>query len=103
MNWRRGLFRTWVVATTFWVVGVAVTGATNWYNDPWRPVAEAPINPNSKPGQFDPSTAVPVNEIGTIAGTSLWVYVGFAVLPPMLLLLIGSGGIWAARGFSHKI
>jgi hypothetical protein len=120
MNWRRGLFRAWVVFATCWAGVVGGYGLYNWYNDPWRVVSVKDIkdikcDPANPLTQLVPACAkATVDPAKTMAdpnyppwlrgpdvprqlilSEAFWLAVG----PPALLLAFGAALYWVASGF----
>jgi hypothetical protein len=142
MNWTRGLFRLWVVASILWAIGIALTAIGGWpaYSEhkyyawnsatsefkavDWRDdyeteksIAAGEVSAVDNPEGFtiviakDLQTnqamkdavlkvrASVASEYPLRIGSYLFAGAGFAIVPPILLLLIGMAIIWVARGF----
>ena len=121
----RGLFRFWLVLSVFWIaaVGTVVTWQ-NWPVDNWVPVAKMPqasapqlqecpsstpdhlmvVDPVSgkcRPLMFDELSDAPPWEIKgrEQRAAALKLGVALALVPPVLVLVIGSALGWALKGF----
>jgi hypothetical protein len=98
----RGLFRLWVVASVVWVCTV---GAVTWSImpekkppfDPSKPyeefVPDSAPEPPSKPGMFD--DLVRDAERNTVVQHAAET----ALIPPVLVLVLGVALGWAVKGF----
>jgi hypothetical protein len=126
MNWRRGLFRAWLVSSICWVGAIGGNGVYEWYqwhrdiplanrNDPRchstsRPswctfdpdayLANKP-QPNAAPNPFDKFDP-PIVDLFSPKPPSLWMTILLAVIPPASLLLFGSALLWIGRGFRES-
>jgi hypothetical protein len=127
MNWRRGLFRVWSVASICWIGAIGGHGVYEWYSDPWRdfppsnqadPRCRAPSPPSwcsfdpdaylaNKPqakaapnpfDKFDPPIVDPFKPEPQLT-PSLWTTLLLSILPPISLLLLGAALWWIGKGF----
>ena len=94
----RGLFRLWLVLLLLWIGGV---GVMTWRTFPSIP---EPVLWGAR--QVDPSTG------REFAGTPPWVIerraavqsaAVLAIVPPALVLALGSALLWAFRGFRRQV
>jgi hypothetical protein len=102
MNWSRGLFRLWLVASILWV---ALVAAISWQDVrgyfELRSAAQ-----RLGPSATDPSTTTEIARAELMVLRQLdakWSSVVFAVGTgagvPVVIFLIGAGVLWAFRGF----
>ena len=113
----RGLLRLWLVLSVLWVGGV---GVTTWWTLPLDLCATPPsgglhhceandviaAGPNvdlvkpaaNSTSEFDPTKPyrIPFDDLRR---TQIKFGAAAAVLPPILVLAVGSGFVWAFRGF----
>jgi len=83
MNFRRGFFRLWVVASALWVLGILLFLPVLWEADMWFLLGAA---------AFFPPIAVYVT-IRILVGVLTWVFMGFATSPPVLRDWVGLGRV----------
>lgn len=107
MNYKRGLFRLWLVLSIFWIAGVAVAYGFNivkHHNE---------LSRISSPERFDSQSEPPterqklVTELktrqlnfkinGLIKSSAI-----VALMPPIILFLFGVSLMWAIAGFKKK-
>lgn len=128
MNWRRGLFRLWLVLSVLWI---GVVGVITWWKfpvDDWVVVSEEPdrnppppgftvdkppFDPSKpftivkpRPHEFDPDEylaskrAEDMRALTKERHSAIWFASILALLPPALVLALGSALVWAFRGFT---
>lgn len=113
MNYRRGLFRLWVILTVLWIAGVAfVSGPAVHHEFRWAAASQATLQGMSdeelmvalaraqeaerrgeRPGEPAPTP----NPWGSLGRTG-----AVALLPPLALLALGAALGWAFSGFRHQ-
>lgn len=94
MNWKRGLFRLWVVATACWISFVLfVQNVLAMVSDPLGNWDRDKVAQLQAAGFSNSEISSHVLEI-TLTQFAKW-----AILPPTLLLLLGLGIWWSLRGF----
>jgi hypothetical protein len=111
MNWRRGLFRLWIVGSVLFVIAVAVISygdikeqfdaarleAIRSQLDTSRPLPQWTDDELrayiAMPKQITP-TAIPW------ATLEMWVSIAFGI--PLAVLVLGASLVWAFSGFSAK-
>jgi hypothetical protein len=115
MNWRRGLFRAWLVLSVLWLsgVGLAAYSADPWeYHDlTWRP-SDTPLYDDilktaktNMCGQHgaDGSLLTDGCWYTPTLKTEIWRRAKAAWLlafaPPAVLFVLGAAGLWVGRGF----
>jgi hypothetical protein len=106
MNWRRGLLRLWLVLSLCWIVAV---GLYAWPYA-WPPYcrllgqATTPNEQRNPPGTFtpiDPNEPAPPETWPCIAAT-INEFAPYALLPPLVTLVLGLLGVWVASGFARR-
>jgi len=108
MNWRRGLWRLWLVFSLCWIVAVGVAA---WREEAWigtriSACAEAKGAQGANPFScFDrdelarlKSAPVGLADVAAVIKD----YAAFAFLPPLIALVLGLLGVWVASGFARK-
>lgn len=130
MNWKRGLFRLWVIAAAAWLLAVGVvTGLPHalWVywdfrdvpagmaadaradyveHGPWEkyaPNTEASA-PDTPPLPKGVIRAVAVRELGrrlSLADQAVNEFLWAGLAPPLVVLAVGAGLRWALRGFRN--
>ena len=90
MNWKRGLFRLWVVISLLWLL--AATGIALEIAAEMRPDTSA----KSEWDELDPPKYMKVWHFPP------WPVVIGVVAVPFLLLGLGSTAYWVARGFTRS-
>ena len=118
MNYRRGLFRLWVILTVLWVGGIAIS-VWQYASAEYRSIADyqaayAKMGPWER--HRDPVSLAQMNDREMIArydylkgdrapefNPSPWLVegAGVALLPPLALLALGTVLGWAFSGFRH--
>jgi hypothetical protein len=93
----RGLFRLWLVLSVLWIGGVGILASHEWAYIPSIPsICETPANERSE----DLDCSWPARVV-TDKGQREVIQWGItlALVPPALLLALGSALVWAFRGF----
>ena len=97
MNWRRGFMRLWMLVTALWVVFVAVgSGCVVW-----------------RFGRFEHAGLLtedelfgwqswPIWDVCNVTPMTPWQYTALALAPPLIMLAIGLGVTWIAKGFRDQ-
>src|SRR5205814_1647650 len=105
MNWSRGLFRVWLVATVIWVGFIGVQATKNWPSEPTGQMTfTGRIFKFETWGQHPEFGTAPVTReqrVGhawDVAGY-LAIGIGLAVIPPAAVLIIAGVLMWVGRGF----
>ena len=96
MNWRRGLFRLWIVGTVLFVIAVAFVSYTEIKEQFDAAAAIAAERPNR------PLTDAEVGIGGPAPWTILAMWAGIAFGIPLVVLIIGASLVWAFSGFAAK-
>jgi hypothetical protein len=94
MNWRRRLFRLWLVASLCWIAGVGVYA--------WK---QEPGLSSSQFGYEIASSQEKQNEreiIGSLNAELAKRCVAYVLLPPLITLALGLFGAWVASSFERK-
>jgi hypothetical protein len=114
MNWRKGLFRAWVVFAICWAGVVGVDGILAWHADLWHVESEEssvkcnPPRPNVPSGAAEPTCTEANKRNGRVFvpwllpkadQEKLLNVLWEAVAPPASLLLFGAALFWVASGF----
>jgi hypothetical protein len=112
MNWRRGLFRLWIVGTALFVLAVAfvsygeIKTQFDAVTDPAliKRLEAAPAD-ETKP--FDPDEFLRKYDPGYIRHNpnpwaTLGVWAGIAFGIPLAVLALGASLVWAFSGFAAK-
>ena len=96
MNWRRVLFRLWIVGTVLFVLAVAFVSYTEIKEQFDAAAAIAAERPNR------PLTDAEVGIGGPAPWTilGLWASIAFGV--PLAVLVLGASLVWAFSGFAAK-
>jgi hypothetical protein len=85
----RGLFRLWVVLSAVWILFVITK---TWF-DVTHPTTLTDTEVGLTPGMFDDLI------IAARTNNALKFGAALALVPPLLVLAIGSALVWAFRGF----
>ena len=96
MNWRRGLFRLWIVGTALFVLAVAFVSYTEIKEQFDAAAAIAAERPNR------PLTDAEVGIGGPAPWTILAMCAGIALGIPLAVLALGASLVWAFSGFAAK-
>jgi len=115
MNWRRGLFRLWIVGTVLFVIAVAFVS----YSDIKEEFEDAsathqPVTDPEVIKRFEESrlgtTLKPVTDPALIkrlertphpwATLGMWASIAFGI--PLVVLVLGASLVWAFAGFAAK-
>jgi hypothetical protein len=75
MNWRRGLFRTWLVLTATWILIV---------------------------GAFAYGHRSDLSAYSAFGLESNAIFAGLAILPPSFVFCLGVAALWIAAGFRRR-
>jgi len=95
----RGLFRLWLVLSVLWIAGV---GIVTWQ---WLPVDKIIWPGDPPPAVFDPGYYLADHSKPYVVSRdierreAIHFAVVLALLPPALLLALGSALLWVFRGF----
>ena len=88
MDWARGIFRIWLVASVCWMAGATYVL--------WDDVS-------AKIVRLDQSAPPPPGKVGTIVVEAHWEKrlpaIAHVIIPPFLVLALGFAVGWAVRGF----
>ena len=111
MNWRRGLLRLWLVLSLCWIV---LVGLFAWQNDTLK-FARMQACSEAKRAQgadaFICGLSEEVDEqvrlmsigVADIATTAIIEeLVAFALIPPLVTLVLGLLGVWVVSGFVRR-
>lgn len=115
INLAKGLFRVWVLLSLCWVVPATfiqfddLTASLTGYYDPNYPGG---IRPESSQPKFDFKkmsdeeleqivNSTPISVITALILPKRVLAIEIIILPPLLLLLLGYGVLWAVRGFKE--
>ena len=88
MNWKRGLFRLWLIAAVIWM---ACVGALTWKT--LLPSTEAE-------GTF---LLPSLREERAIENAHRWIAIAVMAGPPIATYLIGYSLLWAFQGFRRNL
>ena len=80
VNWKQGLFRSWIVATGYWVITIVLVA---FYQEVSLFHHDGSLDVEDLIGIFAAMAAGPI----------------LLVLSAILLLLVGRSVVWARRGF----
>jgi hypothetical protein len=96
MAWRitRGLFRLWLVSSVLWAGSMA---AVTWQDLAYPILSDAEVGLSPAIGGELPDAPWILREKREME--TIKYAVGLALVPPMLVLMIGSALVWAFRGF----
>lgn len=97
VNWHRGLFRGWVLFCFVWASAVAMDGAIEWHKWTTDHAAASALALSATPGSEIPVEYDPFNP-----PLPIWEYATIALIPPVLILALGCGVLWVARGFNRR-
>jgi hypothetical protein len=107
MNWRRRLWRLWLVFSLSWIVAVGVYA---WKQKPWAPSRQhtcfeaAKVEGRRNPLDcFQDETILPpyVPMSSTDIAIAAREYAASALLPPFITLALGLLGTWIVSGFAR--
>ena len=94
MDWRRGLFRLWLVLSLCWIAGVGVYA---WNREPGLSFLQFGYEIASSPEKQ--------NEREIVGGLNAELakrYVAYVLLPPLITLALGLVGAWVVTAFERK-
>jgi len=92
INWRRGLFRLWIVASVVWLVGGGVAYEGIIRREGAQLVAYVGLT-DTDMALFEGFEIMPPD-------WSILTFVASVILlPPILLFALGWAGLWIVRGF----
>jgi hypothetical protein len=94
MNWRRGLFRLWLVASLCWIAGV---GVYVWKQEPGLSSLQFGYEIASSPEKQNESEIV-----GGLNAKLAKRYAAYVLLPPLVTLALGLVGAWVVSSFEAK-
>jgi hypothetical protein len=115
MNWKRGLFRAWLIIAVCWIAATTFL----WWDDLTCSNC-AVINEAKKLSGYEETTSVRRSDGSVVAvqthdhaaalraaRLSIWhekgsLIVGMIIGPPFALILLGSAVLWIGRGFRPK-
>jgi hypothetical protein len=103
MNWRRGLFRLWLLLSVLWGAAVCAYVYEAWWINPWRVVSQTDIdclspNPPGPWCNYRPKT-FSFEQAAADLPRPLWVYVIAAVGLPAGSFAAALGIFWIMAGF----
>ena len=107
MNWRRGLFRLWIVGTVLFVIAVASINYPSIKAE-FDTVAHPPklVTDPKLIEQLEAAPPDPINFGYLIPTPNPWASVGTAVAIalgiPLAVLALGASLVWAFSGFAVK-
>jgi hypothetical protein len=112
LNYRRGLFRLWVILSVLWIAGVGLVSGSDVYLE-FRKVAaldaarsrlreaEArpgePLKPDELPPEANPFLGFELDPWSSLRRTG-----AVALLPPLALLALGAALGWVFSGFQRE-
>jgi hypothetical protein len=120
MNFRRGLFRLWVILTVLWVAGITFLSGPGVFGEFRQAAAEQAERTRVLQAMSDEElmallaqsqAEAQANPAKPVQGTSVralnpWGSLGrtgaVALLPPLALLALGAALGWAVSGFRHQ-
>ncbi len=91
INFRRGLFRLWIVASVVWLVGGGVMFQEVVRRDVSTLMTDRSAEPPPPPGSELASVVSARNNLTFVASGIL--------LPPIFAFALGWAGLWILRGF----
>ena len=94
MNWRRGLFRLWLVLSLCWIAGVGVYA---WTQEPGLSSLQFGYEIASSPEKQNEREIV-----GGLNAALAKRYVAYVLLPPLITLALGLVGAWVVTAFERK-
>ncbi len=108
MNWRRGLFRIWLVFALVWALGVGAVATYRWYTDPWRVVGDEIVDCKSHPGWcvYLPSPPPSAGSTDSQRFKEAWPLnvlkvLALAIMVPLVVLGTGLTVRWVVVGFAR--
>ncbi len=104
MNWRRGLFRAWVLFSAVWVTGAAALTYLHWHYDPVTATALydpwSQFSDTAKPNDWVDAVGNPARPLPLLPRWGWTILVGFLV--PPLAFVAGIAALWIGRGFKDN-
>jgi hypothetical protein len=106
----RGFFRLWLVTSILWMVAIGIVTWKKLPVDDWtrdtecarKTIDECVRDYAAKhPGEFNPNEYLHDATVRE-QREAIWVGAFVALLPPMLVLLLGAALAWAFSGFRAK-
>ena len=103
MNWRRGLFRLWLIVSVCWVILVIATAYTKWWPD-WRQHADVMACAEQRKADrslgnvFDCFDGEP-RQLPNSPREALVRYGLLALVPVSTAFVMGLAGLWVVAGF----
>ena len=94
MNWRRRLFRLWLVVSLCWIAGVGVYA---WKQEPGLSSLQSSYEIASSPERQ--------NEREILGGLNAELakrYIAYVLLPPLVTLALGLLGAWVVSSFERR-
>src|ERR1700741_1279855 len=104
MNWRGGLLRLWVGVAALWVLTVGTFTIMRWFEELPIPyvATEAECIPDNHPGWCNYRAEAAAVLQAQNWRRDNWFFTGLTLIPPTLILAIGSAVFWAMAGFGKK-
>ncbi len=123
MNWKHGFLRIWVVVSLIWIASISVSNGIYEWNQYWFSYCNTKnenrlfnnycleirssleqqkktIIENGKEINLVPVLGNPLDE--RAYETVLFDFISKALMPPLVLLLLGLSVTWIVRGFKRK-
>jgi hypothetical protein len=94
MNWRRGLFRLWLVASLCWIAGFSMY---TWKQEPGLSSLQFGYEIASSPEEQSEREIV-----GGLNAELAKRYLAYVLLPPLVTLALGLLGAWVVSSFERR-
>ena len=94
MNWRRGLFRLWLVGSPCWIAGVGVYA---WKQEPGLSSLQFSYEIASSPEKKDEREIM-----GGLNAELAKLYAAYVLFPPLITQALGLLGAWVVSSFERK-